>query len=101
MKTEHDLITNSLTYKYFGKNLLKNKKYRDILISFEEILNIKKNIKKIFNTDDTVKIKELIGTSVNGKIITKKDFEYVQLINNTYDTLYAKCKKLLGEKIEN
>ncbi len=93
-----DYINNSLTYKYFGKKVIKNKKLHNTLIAFEELLNIKKNIKKIFNTDDPQKIKKMIGKSINNTTVTIKDFEYSNLINKNYKKFYLKCKKILEEK---
>lgn len=81
--------------KYFNKNLLKNKKLKLTLMSFEEILKIKKNIKKIFNTTDPIKIKNMIGKKINNIEINEKDFNYALLIENKYQQLYKKCKKIL------
>ena len=58
MLNENDFFLKSKTYKYFEKNLLKNKDIRDTLISLEELLNIKKNIKNIYNTNDQEEIKK-------------------------------------------
>lgn len=80
---------------FFKKNIVKNEENVKLLIAFEEILLIKKNIRKIFNTDDPEKIKTMIGKKVNNTKIVEKDFKYSELINNTYNDLYEKCKKLL------
>lgn len=98
---EDDVILNSRAYKYFDKNLLKDKDLRDTLVSFEEVLSIKKNIRSMYNTDDSEKVKFLIGKNVNGVEVKEKDYEYVLLISNTYKNLYDKCKKLLEEKKQN
>lgn len=98
---EDDVILNSRAYKYFDKNLLKDKDLRDTLVSFEEVLSIKKNIRSMYNTDDSEKVKSLIGKNVNGVEVKEKDYEYVLLISNTYKNLYDKCKKLLEEKKQN
>ena len=92
-----DFILNSKTYKFFDKSLLKDKEIRDTLISFEELLNIKKNIRSMYETDDPKKIKTLIGKEINGVVVTEKDFDYTILISNTYKNLYAKCKKILED----
>lgn len=97
MMSEDDVIFNSKAYKYFDKNLLKDKDLRDTLVSFEEVLSIKKNIRSMYNTDDPEKVKSLIGKNINGMEVKEKDYEYVLLIFNTYKNLYDKCKKLLEE----
>lgn len=98
MINEDEVILNSRVYKYFGKNILEDKFLRDTLISFEEVLSIKKNIRSMYNTDDPEKVKFLIGKTVNNIDVKMKDYEYVLLIFNTYKSLYNKCKKLLKEK---
>ena len=95
---ENNIFLNSNVYKYFDKNFLKDKDSRDLFLSFEEILIVKKNIKSIYNTDDPEKIKLLIGKNINGVYVTEKDFKYVLLIFNTYKKLYFECKNLLREK---
>lgn len=95
---EDEIFFNSRVSKYFDKNILKDKQLRDTLVSFEELLTIKKNIKNMYDTNDPDKIKKLIGKSVNGITVTEKDFEYVLLISDTYKNLYNKCKKLLEDK---
>lgn len=97
MISEDDVIFNSKAYKYFDKNLLNDKDLRDTLVSFEEVLSIKKNIRSMYNTDDPEKVKFLIGTNINGMQVKEKDYEYVLLIFNTYKNLYNKCKKMLEE----
>lgn len=97
MSTTDDFFLNSKTYKFFDKDILKDKEIRDTLISFEELLSIKKNIKSIYNTDDPDKIKMLIGKTINGIVVTEKDFNHALLIYNTYKNLYNKCRKLLKE----
>jgi len=97
MNKVDDFFLNSKAYKYFDKNILKDKLVRDTLISFEEVLSIKKNIISMYNTDDPIKVKSLVGKTVNNLIITQKDFEYVLLISNTYNDLYSKCKKILED----
>lgn len=91
---------DSKVLKYFDKNLLKNKIIRDTLISFEEILSIRKNIRIIYGTDNPDDIKLLIDKKINNIMVSQKDFDYVLLINNTYHDLYHKCKNLL-EDIKN
>jgi len=98
MSNIDNFILNSKTYKFFDKKILKDKEVRDTLISFEELLNIKKNIRNMYNTDDPDKIKKLIGKEINGIMVTEKDFNYSLLIYNTYKNLYTKCKKLLEER---
>lgn len=93
-----EVFLNSNAYKYFDKNVLTDKVVRDTLISFEELLSIKKNIRSIYNTDDPDEIKLLIGKTINSVKVTQKDFEYVLLIADTYKNLYCKCKKLLEDK---
>lgn len=92
---------NNLLKKYFNNNLLKNKKLKLTLMAFEEILKIKKNIKKIFNTTDPLKIKNMIGKKINDVEITEKDFQYSELIEKNYENLYKKCKKILKKINEN
>jgi hypothetical protein len=72
---------------------------RDTLIAFEEILNIRKNIRNIYNTDNPDVIRTFIGKNINGVFVTQKDYDYALLIFNTYTDLYDKCKKLLNEVI--
>ncbi len=43
----------------------------------------------------------MLGNLVNGKKITEKDIKYTRLIDINYKKIYRKCKKLLGDKIEN
>ena len=93
-------ILNSLSYKYFGNNLLKSKKLSDTLISLEELLNIKKNIKKMFNTDNPQEIKNLLGLEINNITVSIKDIKYVKLIDKKYKKIYIKCKKLLEKRNE-
>lgn len=81
--------------EFFKENIKKNKKNIKTLMSFEEILLIKKNIRKIYKTDNPEKIKNMIGKKINNICVTEKDFEYSQLINNTYNNLYEKCKNIL------
>ena len=61
MVNENEIFLKSKTYKYFEKDILKDKTKRDILVAFEELLNIKKNIKNIYDTDNPDEIKKLIG----------------------------------------
>lgn len=96
MISDNDVFLKSKAYKYFSSEMKDSKIIRDTLIAFEEVLNIKKNIRSIYNTDDPEKIKLLIGTDINGINVTNKDLNYVVLINDTYNTLYDKCKKLLN-----
>jgi len=98
MDNEDGIFFNSKSYKYFDKDLFKDKTFRDTLVSFEELLTIKKNIRSMYNTDNPDEIKSFIGKSVNGIEIKDRDYEYVLLISNTYKTLYDKCKKILEEK---
>ncbi|HFL8824354.1 MAG TPA: hypothetical protein V7791_01575 [Candidatus Azoamicus sp. OHIO1] len=95
-----DVFQNSKSYKVFYKEMSKNKVLRDTLVSFEEILNIKKNIRIMYNTDDPIELKKLIGKTVNSIIVTDKDYDYVILVCNTYNNLYEKCKLLLGNKCD-
>lgn len=97
MSIENEVFLKSKAYKYFSQEMIESKVIRDTLISFEEILNVKKNIRRIYNTDDPNNIKMLIGKTVNGVCVTQKDFDYVLLIFNTYAALYDKCKKLLSK----
>lgn len=99
MLSDNEFFLKSKSYKYFSAEMKENKIIRDTLIAFEEVLNIKKNIRSIYNTDDPEKVKMLIGTIVNGVSVTKKDFDYVLLIYNTYNGLYDKCKKLLNDGV--
>lgn len=92
---------HNLLKKYFNKKLLKNKKLKLTLMAFEEILKIKKNIKKIFDTTDPLKIKNLIGKKINNIEVSKKDFDYSLLIEEKYQELYKKCKKILKNINEN
>ncbi|HIH2762312.1 MAG TPA: hypothetical protein ACYCC8_01350 [Candidatus Azoamicus sp.] len=69
MLSENEIFSKSKTYKYFEKEVLNDKIKRDMLVSFEELLNIKKNIKNIYNTDDPNEIKKLIG-------VEKKKYSY-------------------------
>lgn len=100
MVSDNEFFLKSKSYKYFSTEMKENKIIRDTLIAFEEVLNIKKNIRSIYNTDDPEKVKTLIGTIVNGVSVTKKDFDYVLLIYNTYNSLYDKCKKLLNTGVD-
>ncbi|HIH2763273.1 MAG TPA: hypothetical protein ACYCC3_01305 [Candidatus Azoamicus sp.] len=95
MINENEIFSKSKTYKYFEKNILKDKTKRDILVSFEELLNIKKNIKQIFETDDPDEIKKIIGNEKKNITITEKDYEYALLIDEKYKTMYKKCKDIL------
>jgi len=92
---EKDNVFKNRVSQYFGDKILEDKSIRDTLISFEELLNIKKNIRNMFNTDDPMKIKSFIGKKINNVLVTQKDFEYSFLIFNKYNELYLKCKKLL------
>lgn len=100
MISENDIFLKSKAYKYFSSEMKENKIIRDTLIAFEEVLNIKKNIRSIYNTDDPEKVKMLIGTNINGITVTQKDFDYVLLIYNTYNSLYDKCKKILNDGVK-
>lgn len=93
-----DIFQDSKSYKLFYKEMSKNKILRDTLISFEEILNIKKNIRTMYNTDDPNELKSLIGKTINSMVVTEKDYDYALLIHDTYNNLYEKCKLLLGKK---
>jgi len=97
MLNENDFFLKSKTYNYFEKNLLKNKNIRDTLISLEELLNIKKNIKNIYNTDDPEEIKKNIGQTINNLTITDKDYEYAKLIDEKYKSIYEKSKTILNQ----
>lgn len=90
-----DIFINSKAYKLFGKEMLQDKELRDNLISLEEVLNIKRNINIMYNTDNPIEIKNLIGQTVNNIEVTKKDYEYALLIHNTYNSLYTKCRDIL------
>ncbi len=90
-----DIFINSRAYKLFGKEMLKDKELRDNLISLEEVINIKRNINIMYNTDDPENIKDLIGKIVNGIKVNKKDYEYALLIHETYTSLYDKCRDIL------
>ncbi len=92
-KTE---VLNSKAYQYFNVEMNESKVVRDTLVAFEEVLNIKKNIRSMYNTDKPDEVKALIGKTINGVNVTQKDFDYVLLIYNTYISLYDKCKKLLN-----
>lgn len=98
MTNENDFFLKSKTYKYFEKDMLEDKNKRDILIAFEELLNIKKNIKNMYNTNDPNEIKKMIGEKKNNIEITEKDYEYSLLIEEKYKDIYQKCKKILEEK---
>lgn len=100
MKFNKNFIYESLAYKYFGKDLFKNKDLRDTLLALEELLIIKKNIRKIFNTDNPGKIEQLIGNKINNVIIQSKDAEYSKLIDDTYKKTHEHCKLLLGATVE-
>ncbi|HIH2763602.1 MAG TPA: hypothetical protein ACYCDB_01505 [Candidatus Azoamicus sp.] len=97
MFNDNEIFSQSKTYKYFEKEMLKDKNKRDLLLSFEELLNIKKNIKNIYDTDNTREIKKLIGEKKNNTLITEKDYEYSLLIDEKYKLIYKKCKELLEE----
>lgn len=101
MTHKKNFIYKSLTYKYFGAKLFKNKNLRNALLSLEEILIIKKNIKKIFNTDDPNKIEQLLGCKVNDVIIKPQDIKYSKLIDDTYQKIYTRCKNILGDTSDN
>lgn len=92
-----DLFLKSKAYKYFNKEMIESKLIRDSLVAFEEVLNIRRNIRNIYNTDNPDEVKLLIGKTINGVIVKYKDFEYVLLIYNTYINLYESCKKLLNK----
>ncbi len=100
MNNNNQNIYNSLTHKYFDKNILKKEKIRDALISFEELLNIKKNIKKTFKTDKPDELKKLIGKKINNIIVQEKDFKYAKIIEDSYKKIYELCKKLLKKENE-
>jgi len=95
MNNDESLLQSN-SKKFFAKEMSKNKILRDTLISFEEILNIRKNIRIIYNVDEPEKIKSLIGQTINKHTVIDKDYEYVLLIDNTYKKLYNECKSLLG-----
>lgn len=97
MLNNDNFFLKSKTYKYFEKNLLKDKNKRDLLVSFEELLNIKKHIRNIYKTDDPEDIKKLIGQNIKNLIVKEKDYEYALLINNKYKEIYEKCKFFLDE----
>lgn len=99
MGSDNDVFLKSKAYKYFSSEMKESKAIRDTLIAFEEVLNIKKNIRSIYNTDDPNQVKMLIGNNINGITVTQKDFDYVFLIYNTYNSLYDKCKKLLNDSV--
>lgn len=88
----------NLIQKYFKKYLNENKNLKDKILAFEEILIIKKNIRKIFNTDNPYEIKKLIGKNINNTNITEKDYKYAKLIDDTYKKIYIDCKKILEYK---
>lgn len=98
MFNDNDFFLKSKTYKYFEKNILKDKNKRDILVAFEELLNIKKNIKNMYDTTDPNEIKKMIGEKKNNIDITEKDYEYALLIEEKYKDIYKKCKEILEEK---
>lgn len=85
----------SKVLNFFKKNIIKNEENIKLLISFEEILLIKKNIRKIFDTDNPEQIKTMIGKKIKNINITEKDFEYANIIYESYNDLYEKCKKIL------
>lgn len=95
MVNENEIFLKSKTYKYFEKDILKDKTKRDILVAFEELLNIKKNIKNIYDTDNPDEIKKLIGGKKKNIVISQKDYEYALLIDDKYKIMYKKCKELL------
>ncbi|HIH2762642.1 MAG TPA: hypothetical protein ACYCC7_01280 [Candidatus Azoamicus sp. MARI] len=97
MLSENEIFSKSKTYKYFEKEVLNDKIKRDMLVSFEELLNIKKNIKNIYNTDDPNEIKTLIGEKKNNVLVTEKDYNYALLIEEKYKMMYEKCKEILDE----
>ncbi len=95
MINENEIFSKSKTYKYFEKEILNDKTKRDILVSFEELLKIKKNIKNIYDTDNPDEIKKLIGEKKNNILITEKDYEYSLLIDEKYRIIYKECKDML------
>lgn len=95
MDKNNTFFSQSKTYKYFEKNLLKDKNKRDLLVGLEELLNIKKNIKNIYNTDDPNEIKALVGKKIKEMEVKEKDYEYVKLIDEKYKDIYEKCKKII------
>lgn len=97
MIDKNDMFLKSKTYKYFEKKILNDKIKRDILVSFEELLNIKKNIKNIYDTDNPNEIKNLIGEKKKNITVTEKDYEYALLIDEKYKIIYKKCKEILQE----
>lgn len=97
MIDKNDMFLKSKTYKYFEKKILNDKIKRDILVSFEELLNIKKNIKNIYDTDNPNEIKNLIGEIKKNITVTEKDYEYALLIDKKYKIIYKKCKEILQE----
>lgn len=97
MIDKNDMFLKSKTYKYFEKKILNDKIKRDILVSFEELLNIKKNIKNIYDTDNPNEIKNLIGKIKKNITVTEKDYEYALLIDEKYKIIYKKCKEILQE----
>ncbi len=96
---EDRITSNSRVCKYFDKKILNDKKIRDVLIAFEEILIIKKNIKNMYNINEFDEIKMLIGKKINNLVVTNKDLNYVLLVSRTYQKLYDKCKKMLEERV--
>jgi hypothetical protein len=96
MNYEKELFIKSRAYKYFNDEVKKDKTLRDSLISLEELLNIKKNIRQIYNTDNPKEIIKLIGMNINGIMVSKKDVKYAEVISNTYNIIYEKCKILLN-----
>lgn len=97
MNNTDNHISKSKTFKYFNKNTLNDTQKRNLLVSLEEILAIKKNIRIMFGTDDSEKLKNFIGKKYNNTLVTKKDYEYSLLISKTYNDLYEKCKQMLED----
>lgn len=97
MIDKNDIFLKSKTYKYFEKKILNDKTKRDMLVSFEELLNIKKNIKNIYDTDNPNEIKKLIGEKKKNITVSKKDYDYALLIDEKYKIIYKKCKDMLQE----
>lgn len=95
IKKDDDFLSKSKTYQYFEKKLLNDKKNRDLLVSLEELLNIKKNIKNIYNTDNPEEIKKLIGKKIKDIEVKQKDYEYSLIIDEKYKAIYEKCKEIL------
>lgn len=77
----------------YSDEIAKNPELGEALAEYEAIMEVKRDIRKVCETDEPEEIKEMIGQTINDFEITEETYQHALAIDNTYKELYEKCKK--------